>query len=104
MDVTDELVAKIARLSRLALGEEESAEMKEHFRKVLGFVSELESLDLEGVAPSLFALDASNVQREDEPAPSLPAGAALANAPAAHPPFFLVPRIVGDAGEPEMSP
>ncbi len=104
IEVTDELVSQVARLSRLALSSAESEKLKIHFRKVLKFVEELEELDLKDVDPTLFALDESNIHREDEIRPSLPVDSALANAPAKNPPYFVVPRIVADASEPEMSP
>jgi len=99
IDVTDDLVAKIATLSRLSLSPEEAAEVKNHFRKILLYVEELQQLDLQGVDPSLFSLDASNVQRDDEPKASLPLADVLANAPEAKSPFFVVPRIVAEASD-----
>lgn len=105
IEVTDELVDRIARLSRLALSPEEIREIKAHFEKVLQFVRELEELDLDSVDPSLFSLDASNIHREDEIRPSFRDGEALANAPGKKLPYFLVPRIVEDApGAGEVTP
>jgi len=98
IEVTDDLVANVARLSRLALSAEESREIRTHLRKVLDFVEELQGLDLEGVDPSFFAVDASNVDREDEPRPSLTPGEALANAPERRDSCFVVPRIIADGG------
>ncbi len=101
IEVTDSLVSRIAVLARLKLSAEESAELKNHFEKVLGYVESLEELDLSSVDPSLFSLEASNVHREDEVAESLSNEAARQAAPASEPPFFLVPRIVGGAEEAE---
>ena len=53
--------------------------------------------DTEGVDPSLFTTEASNVLRPDEGAPSLPNEVALRPSPDSEPPYFLVPRIIGDA-------
>jgi aspartyl-tRNA(Asn)/glutamyl-tRNA(Gln) amidotransferase subunit C len=107
IEVTDALVARIATLARLALPAEESEAIQDHFRKVLKFVEKLGELDLSQVDPSLFSLDASNIHREDEVKASLSVEDAIAAAPASHPPYFLVPRIVADAAdapEPEMMP
>ena len=38
IEVTDDLVAHIAHLSRLALSAEQSVELKTHFEKVLAYV------------------------------------------------------------------
>jgi len=106
IEITDELVAHIARLSRLALSPPEAAEMKGHFQKVLQYVQALDRLDLSGVDPSIFPLDTSNVFRSDEVRPSLPVEEALRNAPATRDGQFLVPRIIARAGGPteEESP
>jgi aspartyl-tRNA(Asn)/glutamyl-tRNA(Gln) amidotransferase subunit C len=40
------------------------------------------------------ALDIQNVFRDDEPVPSLPVDAALANAPDRHGDFFGVPAVL----------
>ena len=96
IEVTDELVARVATLSRLQLSDEEARGVKEHFEKVLQFVDDLQQLDLEGVDPSLFSLEASNVDRADEIKPSLSNADALRAAPRSDPPYFVVPRIVGE--------
>ena len=97
IEVTDELVEKIAVLSRLDLSREEIDGFKEHFEKVLEYVGELQELETDGVDLSLFTSEASNVLRPDEGAPSLPNEVALRPAPDSEPPYFLVPRIIGDA-------
>ncbi len=94
IDITDDLVAHIARLSRLGLTREEAAEMAGHFRKVLDYVTSLDRLDVSGVDPSIFPLDTANVFRPDEPAPSIPVEDALRNAPASANGLFTVPKIV----------
>jgi len=99
IEVTDELVRHIARLSRLAISDREVVELKEHFRKILAYIAALQELDTRDVDPSHFALEESNVYREDEPGASLPAGEVLRNAPQANPPYFVVPRILGDPEE-----
>ncbi len=99
IEVTDDLVSYVALLSRLDLSDEEARGMSEHFRKVLGYVEDLQELDLERVDPSLFSLDASDVLRDDEPADSLPNEAAMDIAPSTEPPYFLLPRIVDAGGE-----
>jgi aspartyl-tRNA(Asn)/glutamyl-tRNA(Gln) amidotransferase subunit C len=112
MEITDELVAHIARLSRLAISPAEARELKGHFQKILHYVETLDTVDVSAVDPSIFPLSITNVFREDEPRPSLPVEEALRNAPASRDGFFIVPRIVADAskgaaadeaGEPEES-
>lgn len=99
IEITDELVAHISRLSRLALSPAEAEEIKGHFRKILQFVEVLDGLDVSSVDPSFFPLDARNVFRDDETRPSLPVEEALRNAPSARDGHFLVPRIIAGATE-----
>ena len=100
IEVTDELVAHIAKLARLALPSGEIEGMKGHFRKILQYVEALDRLDVSGVDPSVFPLDTANVFRPDEAAASLPVEEALRNAPAARDGFFIVPRIIAGPGRP----
>jgi aspartyl-tRNA(Asn)/glutamyl-tRNA(Gln) amidotransferase subunit C len=96
IEITDDLVAHVARLSRLGISSTEALELKGHFQKILDFVKSLDALDVSGVDPSIFPLSTSNVFREDEVRPSLPVEEALRNAPAAREGHFLVPRIVAE--------
>jgi aspartyl-tRNA(Asn)/glutamyl-tRNA(Gln) amidotransferase subunit C len=101
IEVTDELVHHIARLARLSLSEEEAERMKDHFRKVLAYVEELQDLDTSGVDASPSGLEAWEKLREDRATPSLSLDAVLAVAAAAEKPYFLVPRIVAALEGPE---
>jgi len=97
IEITDELVAHIARLSRLGISGAEAREVKGHFQKILEYVKVLDGLDVKGIDPSIFPLPFSNVFREDESRTSLPVEESLRNAPAARDGFFIVPRIVAEA-------
>jgi len=92
---TPEGVAKIARLSRLALDAQELSALGEHMSKILGWVDELNELDTEGVSASQHE-QASEARRADVAAASLPVGEALANAPAKNTMGFLVPPILAE--------
>lgn len=61
---------------------------------ILGYVAELEALDLEGVKPMAHAVRLTNVLRKDEVKPSIAHEAALQNAPEAEDGYFKVPRVV----------
>lgn len=98
IEITEELVRHVARLARLSLSETELAEAREHFRKVLAYVAELDAVDTEGIDPAAQPAQGLEALREDAPGPSLDTAEALRNAPGASPPFFVVPKII-DAGE-----
>ncbi len=95
IEVTDDLVRHVARLSRLAISVEEERGLKQHFEKILAFISAFQALDTRDIDPSIFSVEASNVFREDAPRGSLSRKDALANAPQSDGTYFVVPRIVG---------
>jgi aspartyl-tRNA(Asn)/glutamyl-tRNA(Gln) amidotransferase subunit C len=103
VEVTTRLVRHVARLARLAISDEEATELKAHFEKILAFIAAFQDLDTRDVDPSMFASEACNVFREDETRGSLSVEEVLANAPAALRPYFVVPRIVGDADSGDLS-
>jgi aspartyl-tRNA(Asn)/glutamyl-tRNA(Gln) amidotransferase subunit C len=86
-----EEVLHVARLARLALGEEEVELIAGELSAVLDHVARISELDLEGVAPTTHVVELSGRLRADEPRPSLPREVALAEAPAVSGEGFLVP-------------
>jgi aspartyl-tRNA(Asn)/glutamyl-tRNA(Gln) amidotransferase subunit C len=96
MSLSRDDVAKVATLARLALSEDELAQMTSELTKIVGFVSLLEEIDTSSVEPLAHPLGTTNVFREDEPAPSLPVELAIATAPKQDGECFLVPAVLGD--------
>jgi aspartyl-tRNA(Asn)/glutamyl-tRNA(Gln) amidotransferase subunit C len=86
-----EQVLHVARLARLALGEEEIEPMARELSAVLDHVAKIGELDLEDVAPTSHVLDITGALRPDEPRPCLPREVALAQAPEVGGEGFLVP-------------
>jgi len=74
-------VLHVARLARLRLDEDEVATMSAELSSIIGHVETMSELDIEGIEPTSRVVDAENVVRADEIAPSLAREAALANAP-----------------------
>ena len=91
MAITRDEVLHVARLARLALGEEEIERLQEQLSAILEAVGTVAELDLAEVEPTSHPLDVANVWAEDEPRPSLPIEDALANAPDRERGFFRVP-------------
>lgn len=94
--ITDADVKHVAQLSRLKLSDEQVAEYTQQLGRAIGYIDKLSELDVEGVEPMAHALDISNVLREDEPVNGMPLDQALATAPESDPPFFKVPKVLGD--------
>jgi aspartyl-tRNA(Asn)/glutamyl-tRNA(Gln) amidotransferase subunit C len=87
-------VEHVARLSRLALTDDEIERLTVDLAAVLAHAADVASLDLEGVPPTAHPLPLRNVLRADVVRPSLDRDEVLAAAPAAEDGRFRVPRIL----------
>lgn len=92
--LTEQTVQRVARLARLKLTPHDVARFTTQLQQVLHYVEQLNEVDSTNVEPMAHAIELSNVFRADEPRPSLPREAALANAPRADGKYFLVPPIL----------
>ena len=95
-NLTHDIVRRVARLSRLKLKDEEVTKLAAELSQVLHYVDQLNELDVTNVEPMAHAIELTNVFRADEPRPSLPREAALANAPKSDGKYFLVPPILDE--------
>jgi aspartyl-tRNA(Asn)/glutamyl-tRNA(Gln) amidotransferase subunit C len=96
MPIARDDVAHLARLSRLALGEEELDRLAGQLDVIISAVARVQEVAVAGVPPTSHALPLVNVFREDETVPCLGAEQALAGAPAAEQQRFRVPRILAE--------
>ena len=94
MSLDADTVAKVAELARLALTADEREQMVRQLSAILDYVDLLRRVPTDGVEPLAHPLPVQNVFRPDEPAPSLPVDAALANAPDRQGDFFGVPAVL----------
>jgi aspartyl-tRNA(Asn)/glutamyl-tRNA(Gln) amidotransferase subunit C len=93
MSLTAEQVRWVAHLARLELGDAELGAMTRQLGAILDYVNQLQQVDTEGVEPLAHPLPVHNVFRGDDPAPSLPVDAALANAPDRQGNYYGVPAV-----------
>jgi len=94
MSLSADDVRWVAHLARLELSEEELATLTPQLQAIVGYVDQLRQVNTEGVEPLAHPLPIHNVFRDDELAASLPADAALANAPARQGDFYRVPAVL----------
>jgi aspartyl-tRNA(Asn)/glutamyl-tRNA(Gln) amidotransferase subunit C len=94
MEVTKELVEKLAHLARLNFTEDEKTEIREDLSKMIDFVDKLNEVDTTGVEPMIHMSREVNILREDEVAGSVSRENALKNAPATTGEFFTVPKVI----------
>ena len=94
MSITREEVAKVAKLSRLALSEEELQTYTTQLGKILDHVGKLKALDTSNVEPMITATTSGNVFRPDTVRPGLAREDALDAAPDQDGEFFRVPPVI----------
>jgi aspartyl-tRNA(Asn)/glutamyl-tRNA(Gln) amidotransferase subunit C len=89
-------VARLAKLARLALTDAELDSFAGQLDAILGYVSNVQSVDVTDVAPTGNPLADVNVSRPDVVEDCLTQEQALAEAPATEDGRFAVPRILGE--------
>jgi aspartyl-tRNA(Asn)/glutamyl-tRNA(Gln) amidotransferase subunit C len=94
MEITPELVRRLARLSRLALTPEEEARLEGDLRAIVGFFEKLSELDTDGLPPMARPVEITNRLRADQVAPSLSQQEALLVAIEQLEGQFKVPRAI----------
>ena len=94
--ITESEVRHVAKLSRLKLDDEQIKFFTSQLAHVLGYIAKLNELNVEGVEPMAHPTALTNRFRDDEPGQPLPIDKVLANAPDADPPFFKVPKVLGE--------
>jgi aspartyl-tRNA(Asn)/glutamyl-tRNA(Gln) amidotransferase subunit C len=93
--ITPETVRHVARLSRLALADEQIARYAGQLESIRHYVEKITQADVGGVEPMAHAVPLTNVLRNDVVEPSLPLEQVLQNAPESDGRFFKVPKIFG---------
>jgi aspartyl-tRNA(Asn)/glutamyl-tRNA(Gln) amidotransferase subunit C len=94
MEVNDQLVDKLANLSRLQFDTAEKVAIKVDLQSMIQFIDKLNELDTTGVEPLLHMSDNVNVLRADEVQGSISREDALKNAPVHDEQFFKVPKVI----------
>lgn len=93
--LNDDVVRRVAQLSRLSLSDAEVAMFRGQLAGILDYIGELNKLDTSSCEPTSHAVSGvKNVFRADKVSPSLKVDEALANAPKRIGAFFGVPKII----------
>ena len=94
MAVTITDVDKIAKLAKLRFSDSEKVKLQHDLNKVLGYIDQLNELDLDNVEPLENINETENVLRKDDTMKWLTTEEALKNAPANTGKFFKVPKVL----------
>ncbi|MGL1934062.1 MAG: Asp-tRNA(Asn)/Glu-tRNA(Gln) amidotransferase subunit GatC [Fibrobacterales bacterium] len=93
--ITNEDVLRLGKLSRIAIKENEIEGYKKHLEKLVGYMDELQELDLANVEPMTRVDDHVTDLRPDVPGVSLSREEAFKNAPATGQDHFTIPKVIG---------
>ena len=94
MSVTKDDVRKVARLSRIAVPEEKLDDLAEELNGILGWIEQLNEVDIDGVEPMTSVVASTLPMREDVVTDGGIQDQVLANAPKSDEGFFVVPKSV----------
>ena len=94
MSVDAATVRHIAKLARIAVTEAEVAALAPELTNILGWVEQLQEVDVEGVQPMTAVIPNRLRLREDEVTDGGLRDEVLKNAPVAEHGFFAVPKVI----------
>jgi len=94
MSVDRQTVLRVARLARIAVIDAEADRMTGELNAILGFVEQLNEVDVAGVEPMTSVTAMEMKKRVDIVADGGKAADIVANAPMTEENFFLVPKVV----------
>ena len=94
MSVDSATVRHIARLARISVSEEEVAKLAPELSNILGWIEQLQEVDVEGVQPMTAVIPNTLRLRDDEVTDGGIRDKVLKNAPVPEHGFFAVPKVI----------
>ncbi len=94
MSVDRQTVMRVARLARIAVSPDDTERMAGELNAILGFVEQLNEVDVSGVEPMVSVTPMALKKRQDIVTNGGKAADIVANAPSTAENFFLVPKVV----------
>ncbi len=96
LPLSEDEVRHVAKLSRLELDDDEIRRFTHQLADILNYIAKLDELNVDNIEPMAHPCDVTNVQREDRTHAGMSVEQVLANAPEKSPPFFKVPKVLGN--------
>ena len=94
MSIDTETARRVAKLARIRVEEQDLPALANEFNTILGFIEQLNEVDIEGVDPMTSVTPMSLKRREDVVTDGGMQDKVLSNAPDAREGFFAVPKVV----------
>ncbi len=94
MSVDIDTVKRVAKLARIKVTDDEAGNLQDELNVILGFVEQLNEVDVEGVEPMTSVTPMAMKKRHDVVTDGDKADDIVANAPTGEDHFFAVPRVI----------
>ena len=94
MSIDIDTARKVAHLARIRVPEDDLPALAGEFNAILGFIEQLQEVDVENVEPMVSVTPMRLKRREDVVTDGGQQEKVLANAPDAREGFFAVPKVV----------
>jgi len=94
MSVDKDTVKRVAHLARIAVSDDEAEALRSDLNTILGFVEQLDAVDVTGVEPMTAVIPMKARMRADLVTDGNRADFVIANAPTREEHFFVVPKVV----------
>ena len=94
MSIDQSTAAKVAKLARIKVEDDALPALADEFNTILGFIEQLNEVDVEGVEPMTSVTPQRLKRREDVVNDGNQQPKVLSNAPDAREGFFAVPKVM----------
>lgn len=94
MSIDESTAARVAKLARIRVEDDALPALAGEFNTILGFIEQLNEVDVEGVEPMTSVTPMRLKRRQDVVTDGNQQDKVLANAPDAREGFFAVPKVV----------
>lgn len=94
MSVDTDTVKRVAHLARIKVSEDDATRMTGELNAILGFVEQLDEVNIDGVEPLTSVVEQTMKKRTDGVKDGNKANDITMNAPASEDNFFMVPKVV----------
>ncbi|SMC93202.1 Asp-tRNA(Asn)/Glu-tRNA(Gln) amidotransferase subunit GatC [Primorskyibacter flagellatus] len=94
MSIDLETAARVAKLARIKVEDDALPALAGEFNTILGFIEQLNEVDVDGVEPMVSVTPMRLARRHDGVTDGNQQDKVLANAPDAREGFFAVPKVV----------
>lgn len=94
MSVDADIVKRIGHLARIRVADDEVSALADELNTILGFVEQLNEVDVENVEPMTSVTPMALRRRVDKVTAGGHADQIVANAPLSEDNFFMVPKVV----------